>query len=140
MGKYGGKIKYVDGYKHQLYESFSIQLPVNPTIVYDGEYLSLDINGVLTIKKGYCWDGASGPTFDTENCKKPSLVHDALYQLMRIEVIRRSYRKHADKLFYHMLRDNGMWYIRAKLWYRSVRVAAFSSADPKNRKKVITAP
>lgn len=133
-------IKYIDGYKHQLYETYYITLPVNPTTVYDGEYLSLDINGLLTIKKGYCWDGASGPTWDTANCKKPSLVHDALYQLMRMEVLPRSYREHADKLFYNMLRDNKMWFVRARLWYRSVRIAAFSSADPKNRKKVKTAP
>lgn len=133
-------IKYIDGYKHQLYADYSVKLDVNPVTQYSDRFLAIDINGVLTIKKGYAWDGASGPTWDTKNCKRGSLVHDALYQLMRMEVLPRSYRNHADKLFYVHLREDGMWYIRARLWYRSVRVAAFSSADPKNRKKVLTAP
>ena len=109
------KIKYIDGYKHQLYETYSVKLRNNPLVVYDGEYLSLDINGILTIKKGYAWDGASGPTWDTKNCKRASLVHDALYQLMREEVLPRKYRKSADYLFYKHLREDGMWYVRAKL-------------------------
>ena len=140
LPKYGNRIKYRDGYEHQLAETYKIKLPSNPVTQYDGQFLSIDINGTLTIKSGYCWDGASGPTWDTANCKKPSLVHDALYQLMRQEVLSRGYRKHADKLFYDMLRDNGMWYIRAQMWYRSVRMAAMSAANPKSRKKIYTAP
>ena len=140
LPKYGGRIRYRDGYKHQLADTFKIKLPINPVTQYSGEWLSIDISGVLTIKRGYCWDGASGPTWDTNNCKKPSLVHDALYQLMRHEVLPRGYRKHADKLFYDMLRANGMWIVRARLWYRSVRMAAMSSADPKSKKKIYSAP
>ena len=140
LPKYGNRIKYRDGYKHQLAETFKILLPVNPVVQYSGEWFDIDIKGLLTIKKNYCWDGASGPTWDTDNCKKPSLVHDALYQLMRHEVLSRGYRKHADKLFYDMLRDNGMWLVRARLWYRSVRMAAMSAADPKSKKKIYTAP
>jgi hypothetical protein len=33
--------------------------------------------------KGYAWNGPSGPTLDTRNFMRGSLVHDALYQLMR---------------------------------------------------------
>jgi len=134
------KIRYRDGYKHQLADAYKIKLKSNPVTQYNGEWFDLDINGMLTIKRNYCWDGASGPTWDTKNCKRGSLVHDALYQLMRMEVLPKSYRKHADKLFYDILREDGMWYIRAKLWYRSVRLGAGSSADPKSLKKIYVAP
>lgn len=140
LPQYGHRIKWRDGYKHQLASTYKIKLPNNPMTQYEGQFLSIDINGVLTIKSGYCWDGASGPTWDTNNSKKPSLVHDALYQLMRHEVLSRGYRKHADKLFYDMLRDNGMWLIRARMWYRSVRMAAMSAASPKSKKKTYSSP
>ena len=37
----------------------------------------------LYISKGYSWDGPSGPAIDTPDWIKASLVHDALYQLIR---------------------------------------------------------
>ncbi len=134
------QIRYRDGYKHQLAETYKIKLNSNPVTQFSGEWLEIDINGILTIKRGYCWDGASGPTWDTDNCKRASLVHDALYQLMRMEVLARGYRKHADRLFYNILREDGMWYIRAQMWYRFVRAAAMSAADPRSLKKIHVAP
>ena len=45
--------------------------------------MSLNESGCLQIAAGYAWDGASGPTIDTRNSMIASLVHDALYQLIR---------------------------------------------------------
>ena len=45
----------------------------------------LNTKGHLIIKRSYAWDGPSGPTIDTKNFMRGSLVHDALYQLMRHE-------------------------------------------------------
>lgn len=133
-------IEYKDGYKYQLVSDYWIKLPVNPNKEFDREFLKLDLDGFLTIKKGYAWDGASGPTIDTKNSMRGSLVHDALYQLMRMRVLPQSYRKHADDLFYSILRKDGMSAIRAGVWYRSVDEAAAFAADPKNLKRTIIAP
>ena len=74
-----------------------------PTKIYPDEhiinhFLVLKKNGLLIVRKGYCWDGPSGPTIDTKTFMRGSLVHDALYQLINNNKISRSYRKQADEL------------------------------------------
>ncbi len=76
-------IAYKDGYKYQLKEDYVIDIRIRPDSPIDTDYLFLTLEGQLTIKKGYAWDGPSGPTIDTLNFMRGSLVHDALYQLMR---------------------------------------------------------
>ncbi|HGF5283826.1 TPA: hypothetical protein ACF376_003024, partial [Vibrio parahaemolyticus] len=55
-------------------------------VPFESSYLSLSEQGLLTIKKGYSWDGVSGPAIDTRNLILVSLVHDELYQFMREEL------------------------------------------------------
>jgi len=101
------------------------------------KFLSMDLEGGLTILKHYAWDGASGPTIDTPNTFFGSLIHDALYQLMRGEYIdRKKWRKRADQILYEILRDKGMSKFRAKLWYKAVRKGAEKSSEY----DIITAP
>ena len=38
----------------------------------------------ICVERGYAWDGASGPTFDTCGAFEAALVHDVLYQCMRL--------------------------------------------------------
>ncbi len=114
-------------WKYQLYETVTydtgIILPEIRT-----EFINL-INGILTVRKGYTWDGASGPTFDTKNTFTASLIHDALYQLMRENWIDRSWRKRSDQILYEILRSRKMFKWRAKLWYRAVRQGAAHSTN-----------
>lgn len=85
-------------------------------------------DGVLNISQGYAWDGASGPTFDTKKTMRPSLVHDALYQLMREGILPVAYKGMADRIFYELLKENKMWGIRARVWYRAVVVGGPTSS------------
>ena len=133
-------IKYRDGYKYQLAEDYTVELRHNPVKNIETDYCKITVGGKLTIKKGYAWDGPSGPTIDTKNSMRAALVHDVIYQLMREKLISRTFRKHCDMEFYQMLREDGMSWFRAKLWYRSVRIAAFSYTSESKRKKIITAP
>jgi len=71
---------------------------------------------------------------------RASLVHDVLYQLMRMEKLPRLFRKKADLELYKICRKDGMWYLRAKSWYHGVRIGASSAANPKNAREMITAP
>ena len=73
-------ILYNGGYKYQLKETSTIAIDISPETPIDTEYITLDSQGNLTIKKGYAWDGPSGPTIDTLTFMRGSLVHDALYQ------------------------------------------------------------
>jgi len=53
--------------------------------------LKADSDGGLLIKAGYSWDGPSGSAIDTKNFMQGSLVHDALYQLLRENILYESY-------------------------------------------------
>lgn len=112
-------MKYKGGYKYQIVEDYfhRTDICVKEGILTD--FIILDRCGILYIKKGYAWDGPSGPAIDTRNFMRGSLVHDALYQL-----IREGYnvdRKAADNILYDICLEDGMSYIRAWWVYVGVR-------------------
>lgn len=113
------------GYKWYLRERVDRFVSIPGT--HKGVYLELE-NGILTILRGYVWDGGSGPSIDTATFMSASLVHDALYQLMREGVIDRKYRKKADQIMKQIARECGMSWIRAQWIYWAVRVGARKSA------------
>jgi len=78
-----GYIRYRGDYKYQLADGYEINISIKPKTDSKTEFIDLDINGNLKVKKGYAWDGPSGPVIDTKENLRASLVHDALYQLMR---------------------------------------------------------
>lgn len=138
-------ITYRDGYKYQLVEDYVLDdcRLVPPTSVADHGFIALDLNGKLTIKAGYAWDGPSGPTFDTKNFMRGSLVHDALYQLMRerpVQVPKETYRAQADRLLQRLCMEDGMSPERAWWVYHAVRLFGDPAADPKKKHKDLTAP
>lgn len=79
-------------------------------------------DGRLQIAEGYAWDGASGPAIDTASFMRGSLVHDALYQLIRRRVLPPAARKPADGLLVSVALADGMWYVRSLWVYAAVRV------------------
>ena len=110
-----GYITYTDGWKYQLAEDYTCKINVIPPLNIKTEYIELLGDGTLTIRHGYAWDGPSGPTVDTKNFMRGSLVHDVLYQLIREKHLPLSYRDKADRLLQEMCKEDGMWAIRA--WY-----------------------
>ena len=129
------KYRELKGYKYQLVDRVVVDtgLPVELYGSIHTEYIILRRTGRLFIKPGYCWDGASGPTIDTQNTFKASLVHDALYQLMRERLILQRHRKHVDELLRKMLIEAGMSKFRASIWYWAVRKFAKKSATDKQK-------
>lgn len=108
-------------YKFKVEENFSIELPFKiPDFVHP--YASLK-DGILSVKRGYAWDGASGPVINTRDTLVASLVHDVLYQAMRLNLIKSSEenKKITDKNFFEILKMNGVNSIRRKVWYFAVR-------------------
>ena len=133
-------IKYRSGYKYQLVESYEVQVSITPEEDIETNYIDLSATGWLTIKKGYAWDGPSGPTIDTKNFMRGSLVHDALYQLLRNEHIEQKWRAHADEELKKICLEDGMSRLRAWYVHRAVQRGAGSAASPESRKKVHRAP
>lgn len=134
-------ITYRDGYKYQLAEPFEFQSSIIPPMAVANAYILLLADGRLSISQGYAWDGPSGPSLDTLDFMRGSLVHDALYQLMREgHLPPHLYREQADVLLRKMIREDGMNWIRASLVYWVVRRFGDPYADPSNERKPITAP
>jgi hypothetical protein len=133
-------IAYRDGYKYQLDADYATDVGICPASLILTRFLMLEPSGLLTIRAGYAWDGASGPTIDTSDSMRGSLVHDALYQLMREGLIGREWREHADDLLRTILLADGMLHMRAQLWHTGVRLGAGPAADPANDRPVLYAP
>lgn len=113
-------------YKYRLDRALSYALgnyePGVSATVDDG-WAVLNGDGWLTIAPGYAWDGASGPALDTINFARPSLIHDALYQLIAAgKLPRKPWKLHADRELYDLCRADGMGLLRAEWVYRAVRM------------------
>ena len=135
------RVLYKGGYKYQLHETYKTTVRISPPVDIDTDYIALDQRGLLVIKKGYAWDGPSGPTVDTDNFIRGSLVHDALYQLMRMKHLSDElHRKAADQELKQICRDDGMSSIRAWWVYESVRQFGGPAASADNVKEVLVAP
>ncbi len=134
-------ISYKKGYKYQLNGDYVTRITILPMENIQTDYIELDINGNIRIKKGYAWDGPSGPTIDTLNFMRGSLVHDALYQLMRMERLDNNFhREPADRLLQQMCKEDGMSSLRAWWVYQGVRLGGGPAADPANSKPLVKAP
>ena len=137
------KIFYKKGYKYQLYGQYKVIVDIALPISYlaENNFLRLEYikpgKGLLTIDSGYAWDGASGPTKDDSTNMRPSLIHDALYQLMRERLLDVSYRKQVDIYFRKCCKEDKMGWVRRTVYYYFVR--NFGSIDY-DKKKVLTAP
>ena len=135
------RIRYRSGYKYQLAEGYSVKVSVIPKEPIKTEFIALGIDGTLAIKRGYAWDGPSGPTIDTRNFMRGSLVHDALYQLMRdAGLSKEQWRDEADLELKRICLEDGMSSLRAWWVHRGVRVGGDPSASPDSRKPIHTAP
>ncbi len=134
-------IAYKTGYKYQLQEDSVTATDIKPAMPINTEYIQIGMDGTLTIKEGYAWDGPSGPTIDTLNFMRGSLVHDALYQLMRERHLDHdTYREAADRLLEKLCKEDGMTSVRAWWVYHGVRLGGDPSADPASDKPVVWAP
>ena len=121
-------IRYRDGYKYQLVEYYTVVVAVRPETMIETEYLRLHPDGTLTIGQGYAWDGPSGPTFDTKNFMRGSLVHDALYQLIGEGLIPMSDRAIADNELRRICLEDGMSEARAWWVYQAVKLFGNTAA------------
>ena len=138
------QIKYRSGnYKYQLAEDYTVTVRLTPEENVDTDFVDLATTGELVIKQGYAWDGPSGPSLDTKNFMRGSLVHDALYQIMRQKpdvLPSEKWRNRADQALRRICREDGMGRFRAWYVYRSVRQFGDPATSPDNTNEVMSAP
>jgi len=132
-------IEYRAGFKYQLHADCKTTLTFGPPKAVKTYYI-LFSEKQLEIKKGYAWDGPSGPTFDTKTFMRASLVHDALYQLIRMGELSMTYRKLADEELKSLCLADGMSKLRAWWVYRALEYAGRNAALPSSTKRIHRAP
>lgn len=116
-------MRYKSGYRYKLDEAYLYQLPFSApnATVRDGWVVV--INNQLAIANGYAWDGAStGLPWTPKKWIRPSLVHDAIYQLIREGQLPMERRGDADQIFYQLLRENQVNVVVANVAYLAVRL------------------
>jgi len=134
-------IAYSCGYKYQLEEPYMLTISIRPAQDIATSFVLLSMAGELTVRSGYAWDGPSGPTVDTPNFMRGSLVHDALYQLMRENHLdHHLHREAADKLLRDICIEDGMPHWQAQAVYMAVRGFAGVASEPSSNKQVQYAP
>ena len=134
------RIKYKAGYKYQLLRDYGIYTNIFPKEDIHSDFISLYTDSLLLIRYSYAWDGPSGPTFDTGNFMRGSLVHDALYQLMREGLLFIEAKKPTDLLLKRICQEDGMSKMRAWWVYNAVRKFANFAVKPEHTKPALWAP
>lgn len=123
-------------YKYQLTKAY-----IHRVNIYDfsikTEYISLDPEGRLTFEPHYAWDGPSGPAIDTKSFMRGSLVHDGLYQLIRLDLLPKFFKSHADYELYTICIEDGMFPFRAKYVYMTVQNFADFALKPNPKENQI---
>lgn len=133
-------LKYTKGAKYQVAEDYHVVTPIRGESIDDWMF-TLTTDGYLIVRKGFAWDGASGPTFDSPSSMSASLVHDVMCICMRDG--RLSYDKWQDtvnQFFEDMCRRAGMWGWRAKLWHTGVEVGDAGNPRQGPDRAVLEAP
>lgn len=127
------------GYKYQVSSLFHIKLTL---LGYSVRlpFIQLSADGDLFIHPGYAWNGASGPTWDTLNSMRGSLVHDVLYQLIRLGYIGIEHKDYADQMLHDLCTEDGMFSWRADYWFWAVTKFGSASCLPSSEPKEEVAP
>jgi hypothetical protein len=131
------KIYYKSGYKFQLNQTLKVLIPITGFAI-NREFFTLDTKGNLTVFKNYAWDGASGFP-DIKSIIRASLVHDVLYQAMRLKLLPADKRKAADEILKKLCLEDGMNPLLATTVYNGVRALAANAIYAADN-PVLTAP
>lgn len=127
-------MNYIKGKNYQVTRDEWVELPfeIPPFSVADGLVYTtapedaVPFHSVLTVSKGWTWNGASFFLFRWFGTPKrwltPSLYHDALYEAIRRGIVGREYRERIDRFFRDELIKRGVDHWEAQLAYWCVRI------------------
>lgn len=123
-------------WKYQLLEDWKTQTNVTSHFI-ETDFFTLEDDGTLMVDRGYCWDGPSGPTFDTNNFMRGSVVHDVLYQAIRLGELEPHWREQADRELIKLCKEDGMSWLRRKYIYRTLRLFGEGAAKAQKAEELI---
>jgi len=100
-------------------------------------FITMYPDGRVIIRKGYSWDGVSGPVRDRPGNLMASLLHDALYQLMREGLVPSKLWAVADGEYFKQLKKQGYWTILVIIHMVGLRYAGGKYAQEGSVGKVV---
>ena len=100
-------------YKYVTTRTVTYRTNIYPVEEIRTRFIILTPEGLLTIDRGYAWDGASGPAMDSKTNMRASLIHDALIQLVQTGLLDKSWKMQIDLEYFRVARQDKMWHIRA---------------------------
>jgi hypothetical protein len=116
------KIAYTHADKFVLGKDAIFKLSFAPQYTVDTSYARFTPDGVLIVKRGFLWS-ANFPAMNTENTRPASLVHDALYELIKDgHLPRKPFKNLADMVMRDVLLECGILDARAWAWYMAVQI------------------
>ena len=133
------QIVYMTGIKYWLAEDYTNYVGIVPPVEIQTEYICLWLTGILTIRRGYPWDGPTG-AIDTDDFMRSSLEHDALYECMRKGWLPLSFRGQVDDRLQACCREDGMPDFRVAYVGLIVDAVGEQFAKPENMKPYLRAP
>ena len=131
------RIKYTKGYKYMLEEDAWVYTGIRYAMMT--KRVTHFADGWMLIKDGFGSDGPSGPTWDDKTNIRAGFIHDALYYLHR-RGLPMCYRIVDDNLLEKTMIEDGAPKWRAAYYKWAVQKFGQSSAEPKNKRKVLVAP
>jgi hypothetical protein len=131
---------YTEGWKYQTKRIYHFKLAIRPYAPIDLPFLKISMDGDTIVLPGYAWNGASGPTWDTKNSIVGSLIHDIIYQLIRMGLIDPAYKEYADNVLHDVCTEDGMWKTRADYWRWAVLTFGQGSLRPHDEPLELMAP
>ncbi len=134
-------------YKYETHKDYSYHTDFLGDLEIISDYIVVR-DGYISAKAGYAWDGSSIPgkrfmqritfgKYDPDRyCKEASLVHDAFYQLMRLEHLSRIYKISIDRVYELMCIDGGRRVIIAEAKLKRARIKASNWSGKKKVRKL----
>jgi len=130
-------ILYRKGFKYQLDEDYTVKVAVYPPEDITYGRITLLSNGLLTIHRGFSWDGDTC-AMDTRKSKRASMIHDALYRLMNLLKLSWKWKPAADFEYYKALIEDGFNRVWANIRFKAVR--KWGGGDGKTAHTLCSAP
>ena len=113
-------MKFYRGYKYVVAETFTVQTAILGHEIHD-DLTDLSKDGKLTIRRGYPWDGNSGPCLDTDSSLEASCVHDVLCDYINMGWLPNSLQPMVDQEYYQIAVAKGMRWRRARIRLLAIR-------------------
>ncbi|NCC32817.1 MAG: hypothetical protein EOM24_12470 [Chloroflexia bacterium] len=130
--------KFKSGYKYQLQDTYVTTVGIVGCSA-TASFLRLDADGRLVIAGGYAWDGATlCPDFDW--IVRGTLIHDAIYQLIRTGLVDAKHKAAADNALHKACIEDGAWKWQAALVRFAVHRFGGFGVDPQQARPVRYAP